>query len=94
MEKTSEVLSGLVVGHKNDGRCRYGPLVKQELIRQCMKPGLSVALISKPIEVRRRRLPPKSVALAPPQAQINYDRFHVITIRALTSAYLTSGVMA
>ena len=43
MEKTSEVLSGLVVGHKSDGRCRYDPQVKQELIRQCMKPGVSVA---------------------------------------------------
>ena len=43
MQKNSEVLSGLVVGHKSDGRCRYDPLVKQELIRQCMKPGVSVA---------------------------------------------------
>jgi len=43
MQKDSEVLSGLVVGHKSDGRCRYDPQVKQELIRQCMKPGVSVA---------------------------------------------------
>ena len=43
MQKNSAVLSGLVVGHKSDGRCRYDPLVKQELIRQCMKPGVSVA---------------------------------------------------
>ena len=43
MQKNSEVLSGLVVGHKSDGRCRYDPQVKQELIRQCMKPGVSVA---------------------------------------------------
>ena len=43
MQKSTEVLSGLVVGHKSDGRCRYDPQVKQELIRQCMKPGVSVA---------------------------------------------------
>ena len=43
MQKNSKVLSGLVVGHKSDGRCRYDPQVKQELIRQCMKPGVSVA---------------------------------------------------
>lgn len=43
MQKNSEVLSGLVVGHKSDGRCRYDPQVKQELIRQCMQPGVSVA---------------------------------------------------
>ena len=46
MQKNSEVLSGLVVGHKSDGRCRYDPQVKQELIRQCMKPGVSVARIA------------------------------------------------
>jgi transposase-like protein len=43
MQKNSEVLSGLVIGHKSDGRCRYDPQVKQELIRQCMKSGVSVA---------------------------------------------------
>ena len=43
MQKNSKVLSGLVVGHKSDGRCRYDPQVKQELILQCMKPGVSVA---------------------------------------------------
>ena len=43
MQKNTELLSGLVVGHKSDGRCRYDPRVKQELIRQCMKPGVSVA---------------------------------------------------
>ena len=46
MQKNSKVLSGLVVGHKSDGRCRYDPQVKQELIRQCMKPGVSVARIA------------------------------------------------
>ena len=43
MQENSEVLSGLVAGHKRDGRCRYDPQVKQELIRQCMMPGVSVA---------------------------------------------------
>ena len=43
MQNDSVVLSGLVVGQKRDGRCRYDPQVKQELIRQCMLPGVSVA---------------------------------------------------
>lgn len=43
MQRNSEALNGLVVGHKRDGRCRYDPQVKQELIRQCMLPGVSVA---------------------------------------------------
>ena len=43
MQKSTEVLSGLVVGHKSDGRCWYDPQVKQELVRQCMRPGVSVA---------------------------------------------------
>lgn len=43
MQRNSGVLNGLVVGHKRDGRCRYDPQVKQELVRQCMLPGVSVA---------------------------------------------------
>ena len=43
MEKDSEVLSGLVLGHLRDGRCRYDPQVKQELVRRCLAPGVSVA---------------------------------------------------
>jgi transposase-like protein len=43
MQNNSEVLSGLVVGHKRDGRCQYDPEVKQELVRRCMVPGVSVA---------------------------------------------------
>jgi transposase len=43
MKSTSEVLVGLVVGHKRDGRCQYDPKVKQELVRRSMQPGASVA---------------------------------------------------
>ena len=43
MEKDSEVLSGLVIGRLRDGRCRYDPQVKQELVRRCLQPGVSVA---------------------------------------------------
>lgn len=43
MQRNSELLNGLVVGQKRDGRCRYDPQLKQELIRQCMLPGVSVA---------------------------------------------------
>jgi transposase-like protein len=43
MQNNSEVLVGLVVGHKRDGRCQYDPEVKQELVRRSMVPGVSVA---------------------------------------------------
>jgi transposase len=43
MQNNPEVLSGLVVGRMRDGRCRYDPQVKQELVGQCMLPGVSVA---------------------------------------------------
>lgn len=39
----SEVLSRLVIGHKRDGRCRYDPAAKQELIRQCKLLGVTVS---------------------------------------------------
>ena len=43
MENDSEVLSGLVLARQRDGRCRYDPQVKQELVRRCLQPGVSVA---------------------------------------------------
>jgi len=43
MQNTLEVLTGLVVGYKRDGRCQYDPQVKQELVRRCIPPGVSVA---------------------------------------------------
>ena len=46
MQNTTEVLVGLVIGHKRDGRCRYDPQVKQELVHRCMHPGVSVARIA------------------------------------------------
>jgi len=46
MQNTTEVLTGLVVGHKRDGRCQYDPQVKQELVRRCIHPGVSVARIA------------------------------------------------
>ena len=43
MENDSEVLSGLVLGRLRDGRCRYDPQAKQELVRRALQPGVSVA---------------------------------------------------
>ena len=43
MENDSEVLNGLVLARLRDGRCRYDPQVKQELVRRCLQPGVSVA---------------------------------------------------
>jgi hypothetical protein len=42
-DDNSVVLSRLVVGHKRDGRCQYDPAAKQELVRQCKLPGVSVS---------------------------------------------------
>ena len=46
MNENTEVLSRLVVGRKRDGRCQYDPAAKQELIRQCKQPGVSVSRIA------------------------------------------------
>jgi transposase-like protein len=46
MENNSEVLSGLVVARRRDGRCRYDPQVKQELVRRALQPGVSVAALA------------------------------------------------
>ena len=42
-EMNSELLGRLVTGRKSDGRCRYDPQAKLELVRECLKPGVSVA---------------------------------------------------
>lgn len=42
-ELNAELLSRLVVGRKQDGRCKYDPLAKQALVGECLKPGVSVA---------------------------------------------------
>ena len=42
-EMNAELLSRLVTGRNRDGRRRYDPQAKLELVGQCMKPGVSVA---------------------------------------------------
>jgi transposase len=42
-QMNSELMGRLVTGHKRDGRCRYDPQAKLELVRECLKPGVSVA---------------------------------------------------
>jgi transposase-like protein len=46
MENNSEVLSGLVVARRRDGRCRYDLQAKQELVRRALQPGVSVAALA------------------------------------------------
>ena len=46
MHESTEVMSRLVVGRKRDGRCQYDPAAKQELVRQCKQPGVSVSRIA------------------------------------------------
>jgi transposase len=38
-----ELSRRLVVGHKRDGRCRYDPVAKRELVEAALRPGVSVA---------------------------------------------------
>jgi transposase-like protein len=42
-EIDAEVVRRLVIGHKNDGRAIYDPQAKAEVVRACLKPGVSVA---------------------------------------------------
>ncbi len=42
-EMDTEVVRRLVTGHKNDGRAVYDPQAKAEVVRACMRPGVSVA---------------------------------------------------
>ena len=43
IENKSHLSRTLVVGHRSDGRCRYAPEAKRELIEVCLQPGISVA---------------------------------------------------
>ena len=42
-EIDTELLGRLVVGRKRDGRCRYDPRAKRELVEAALRPGVSVA---------------------------------------------------
>ncbi|MES2367343.1 MAG: transposase [Pseudomonadota bacterium] len=46
MEKHTELLKRLVLGRKRDGRCTYDAEAKLELIRACLKPGVSIARLA------------------------------------------------
>lgn len=43
MENKSRLSRPLVVGHQSNGRCRYDPEAKRELVEACLQPGVSVA---------------------------------------------------
>ena len=43
MENKSRLSRPLVVGRQSNGRCRYDPEAKQELVEACFQPGVSVA---------------------------------------------------
>jgi len=43
MENKSRLSRTLVVGHRRNGRCRYDPEAKRELVEACLQPGVSVA---------------------------------------------------
>ncbi|WP_026600661.1 IS66-like element accessory protein TnpA [Methylomonas sp. 11b] len=43
IENKSRLSRTLVVGHRSNGRCRYDPEAKRELVEACLQPGVSVA---------------------------------------------------
>ncbi len=43
IETKSALSRPLVIGHGRDGRCRYDPIAKQELVQSCLQPGVSIA---------------------------------------------------
>lgn len=43
MENKSRLSRSLVVGQRSNGRCRYDPEAKRELVEACLQPGVSVA---------------------------------------------------
>jgi transposase len=69
MENKTRLSRSLIVGHRRDGRCRYDPEAKRELVEACLQPGVSVAgialehginanLLRKWIDAYRRGLAP------------------------------------
>ncbi|MBF6650919.1 transposase [Methylobacter sp. BlB1] len=46
MENKTRLTRALVVGHGRDGRRRYDPEAKRELVKVCLQPGTSVAKIA------------------------------------------------
>lgn len=46
MEKHIELSKRLVVSRRRDGRCIYDAEAKQELIRACLRPGVSIARLA------------------------------------------------
>lgn len=43
MGNKSRLSRSLVVGYRSNGRCRYDPEAKRELVEACLQPGVSVA---------------------------------------------------
>lgn len=42
-EHSESLVPNLLRGHKSDGRCVYDEAAKQELVRRCQQPGVSLA---------------------------------------------------
>jgi transposase len=45
-ERAVEIVPELIRGHGRDGRCKYDPAAKAELVRRCLQPGVSVAAMA------------------------------------------------
>ena len=45
-ERAVELVPDLIRGQARDGRCKYDPSAKAELVRRCLQPGVSVAAMA------------------------------------------------
>lgn len=45
-ERAVELVPDLICGQGRDGRCKYDPSAKAELVRRCLQPGVSVAAVA------------------------------------------------
>jgi len=45
-ERAVELVPDLIRGQARDGRCKYDPSARAELVRRCLQPGVSVAAMA------------------------------------------------
>ena len=80
MENKSRLSRPLVVGQRSDGRYRYDPEAKCELVEVCLKPGVSVARMALEHGINANLL----------RKWINQYRHHVSVVTPVAPATLSA----
>jgi transposase len=104
-ESNTALKRRLVVGHKRDGRSRYDPQAKRELIEACLIPGVSVARMALEHGInanllrtwigKHQRQQQKHEATAKPAPfipVIPISTHHALKTKSEWAAYLPNGV--